>query len=223
MTNFRVFGPDETTSNKLDAIYEASKKLWLADYRPEDADGGELSPDGRVLEMLSEHTLEGFYEGYLLSGRHGFFSTYEAFAHIIGSMFNQHAKWLEISRVLPWRAPVSSLNLLITSTVWRQDHNGFTHQDPGFIDLVLNKSADVCRIYMPPDANSLLSVADHCLKSTNYINVIVSDKQQHLQYLTMEQAIEHCTKGLSIWSQASNDQGSEPDVVMASAGDIPTK
>ena len=223
MTSFRVFGPDETTSNKLDAIYEASKKLWLADYRAEDADGGELSPDGRVLEMLSEHTLEGFYEGYLLSGRHGFFSTYEAFAHIIGSMFNQHAKWLEVSRELPWRAPVSSLNLLITSTVWRQDHNGFTHQDPGFIDLVLNKSADVCRIYMPPDANTLLSVADHCLKSTNYINVIVSDKQQHLQYMTMEQAIEHCTKGLSIWPQASNDQGSEPDVVMATAGDIPTK
>jgi xylulose-5-phosphate/fructose-6-phosphate phosphoketolase len=223
MTNFRVFGPDETTSNKLDAIYEASKKLWLADYHPEDADGGELSPDGRVLEMLSEHTLEGWYEGYLLSGRHGFFSTYEAFSLIIGSMFNQHAKWLETSRKLPWRAPVSSLNLLITSTVWRQDHNGFTHQDPGFIDLVLNKSADVCRIYLPPDANSLLSVADHCLRSTNYVNVIVSDKQQHLQYMTMEQAIEHCTKGLSIWTQASNDQGSEPDVVMASAGDIPTK
>jgi xylulose-5-phosphate/fructose-6-phosphate phosphoketolase len=223
MANFRVFGPDETTSNKLDAIYETSKKLWLADYRPEDADGGELAPDGRVLEMLSEHTLEGFYEGYLLSGRHGFFSTYEAFAHIIGSMFNQHAKWLAVSRELPWRSPVSSLNLLITSTVWRQDHNGFTHQDPGFMDLVLNKSADVCRIYLPPDANSLLSVADHCLRSTNYINVIVSDKQQHLQYLTMERAIEHCTKGLGIWPQASNDQGSEPDVVMATAGDIPTK
>jgi xylulose-5-phosphate/fructose-6-phosphate phosphoketolase len=223
MTNFRVFGPDETTSNKLDEIYEASKKLWLADYLPEDADGGELSPDGRVLEMLSEHTLEGFYEGYLLTGRHGFFSTYEAFAHIIGSMFNQHAKWLEVSRQLPWRAPMSSLNLLITSTVWRQDHNGFTHQDPGFIDLAMNKSADVCRIYLPPDANSLLSVAAHCLKSTNYINVIVADKQQHLQYMTMDQAIEHCTKGLGIWAQASNDEGSEPDVVMASAGDIPTK
>ncbi len=223
MTNFRVFGPDETTSNKLDAVYEASKKLWLADYLPEDADGGELSPDGRVLEMLSEHTLEGFYEGYLLSGRHGFFSTYEAFAHVIDSMFNQHAKWLTISRELSWRAPVSSLNLLITSTVWRQDHNGFTHQDPGFIDLVLNKSPDVCRVYLPPDANCLLSVANHCLKSTNYINVIVSDKQKHLQYMTMEQAIVHCTKGLSIWPQASNDQGSEPDVVMASAGDIPTK
>jgi xylulose-5-phosphate/fructose-6-phosphate phosphoketolase len=223
MTNFRVFGPDETASNKLDAVYEASKKLWLADYLPEDADGGELAPDGRVLEMLSEHTLEGFYEGYLLSGRHGFFSTYEAFAHVIDSMFNQHAKWLAISRELSWRAPVSSLNLLITSTVWRQDHNGFTHQDPGFIDVVLNKSPDVCRVYMPPDANCLLSVANHCLRSTNYINVIVSDKQKHLQYMTMEQAIEHCTKGLSIWPQASNDQGSEPDVVMASAGDIPTK
>jgi len=222
-TNFRVFGPDETTSNKLDAVYEASKKVWLADYLPEDADGGELAPDGRVMEMLSEHTLEGFYEGYLLSGRHGFFSTYEAFAHVIDSMFNQHAKWLAISRGLSWRAPVSSLNLLITSTVWRQDHNGFTHQDPGFIDLVLNKSPNVCRVYMPPDANCLLSVANHCLRSTNYINVIVSDKQKHLQYLTMDQAIEHCTKGLSIWSQASNDQGSEPDVVMASAGDIPTK
>jgi len=223
MTNFRVFGPDETTSNKLDAVYEASKKLWLADYLPEDADGGELAPDGRVMEMLSEHTLEGWFEGYLLSGRHGFFSTYEAFAHVIDSMFNQHAKWLAISRELSWRAPVSSLNLLITSTVWRQDHNGFTHQDPGFIDVVLNKSPDVCRVYMPPDANCLLSVANHCLRSTNYINVIVSDKQKHLQYLTMEQAIEHCTKGLSIWSQASNDQGSEPDVVMACAGDIPTK
>jgi xylulose-5-phosphate/fructose-6-phosphate phosphoketolase len=222
-TNFRVFGPDETTSNKLDAVYEASKKVWLADYLPEDADGGELAPDGRVMEMLSEHTLEGWYEGYLLSGRHGFFSTYEAFAHVIDSMFNQHAKWLAISRDLSWRAPVSSLNLLITSTVWRQDHNGFTHQDPGFIDVVLNKSPDVCRVYMPPDANCLLSVANHCLRSTNYINVIVSDKQKHLQYLTMEQAIEHCTKGLSIWSQASNDQGSEPDVVMACAGDIPTQ
>ena len=223
ITNFRVFGPDETASNKLDNVYEASKKLWLADYLPEDADGGELAPDGRVLEMLSEHTLEGWLEGYLLSGRHGFFSTYEAFAHVIDSMFNQHAKWLAICRDLPWRAPVSSLNLLITSTVWRQDHNGFTHQDPGFIDVVMNKSPDVCRVYMPPDANCLLSVANHCLKSTNYINVIVSDKQKHLQYMSMDQAIEHCTKGLSIWPQASNDQGVEPDVVMACAGDIPTQ
>jgi xylulose-5-phosphate/fructose-6-phosphate phosphoketolase len=221
--NFRVFGPDENTSNKLDAIYEVSKKLWLADYRPEDADGGELSTDGRVLEMLSEHTLEGWYEGYLLTGRHGFFSTYEAFVHVIDSMFNMHAKWLASSAELAWRAPVSSLNLLITSTVWRQDHNGFTHQDPGFLDLVVNKSPDVCRIYLPPDANTLLSVANHCLKSTGYINVIVSDKQKHLQYMTMDEAIAHCTKGISIWQKVSNDQGSEPDVVMACAGDIPTK
>jgi xylulose-5-phosphate/fructose-6-phosphate phosphoketolase len=222
-TNFRVFGPDETTSNKLDAIYEASKKLWLADYLPEDADGGELSTDGRVLEMLSEHTLEGWLEGYLLTGRHGFFSTYEAFVHIIDSMFNMYAKWLAMAEEQPWRAPVSSLNLLITSTVWRQDHNGFTHQDPGFLDLVVNKSPRVCRIYMPPDANTLLSVANHCLQSTGYVNVIVSDKQKHLQYLSMDEAIVHCTKGISIWPKASNDAGSEPDVVMASAGDIPTK
>jgi len=221
--NFRVFGPDENTSNKLDAIYEVSKKLWLADYRPEDADGGELSPDGRVLEMLSEHTLEGWLEGYLLTGRHGFFSTYEAFVHVIDSMFNMHAKWLAMSKELAWRAPISSLNLLITSTVWRQDHNGFTHQDPGFLDLVVNKSPDVCRIYLPPDANTLLSVANHCLQSTGYINVIVSDKQKHLQYMTMDEAIAHCTKGIGIWRRASNDEGSEPDVVMASAGDIPTK
>ncbi len=222
-TNFRVFGPDENTSNKLDAIYEVSKKLWLADYLPEDADGGELSPDGRVLEMLSEHTLEGWLEGYLLTGRHGFFSTYEAFVHVIDSMFNMHAKWLASSREQSWRAPISSLNLLITSTVWRQDHNGFTHQDPGFLDLVVNKSPDVCRIYLPPDVNTLLSVADHCLKSTGYINVIVSDKQKHLQYMSMEEAIVHCTKGLGIWRKASNDEGTEPDVVMACAGDIPTK
>jgi xylulose-5-phosphate/fructose-6-phosphate phosphoketolase len=222
-TNFRVFGPDENSSNRLDAIYEVSKKLWLADYLPEDADGGELSPDGRVLEMLSEHTLEGWLESYVLSGRHGFFSTYEAFVHVIDSMFNQHAKWLAICRELPWRAPVASLNLLITSTVWRQDHNGFTHQDPGFLDVVVNKSPDVCRIYLPPDVNSLLCVADHCLRSTDYINVIVSDKQKHLQYLSMDDAIAHCTKGIGIWRQASNDEGVEPDVVMASAGDIPTK
>ena len=222
-SRFRVFGPDENTSNRLDAIYEVSKKLWLADRLPEDADGGELAPDGRVLEMLSEHTLEGWLEGYLLSGRHGFFSTYEAFAHVIDSMFNQHAKWLAMARLQSWRAPVSSLNLLITSTVWRQDHNGFTHQDPGFLDVVVNKSPDVCRIYLPPDVNTLLSVADHCLRSTDLINVIVADKQKHLQYMTMDQAIVHCTKGISIWGQASTDQGSEPDVVMACAGDIPTK
>jgi xylulose-5-phosphate/fructose-6-phosphate phosphoketolase len=223
MNNFRVFGPDENSSNKLDNIYEASKKLWLADYLPEDADGGQLAKDGRVLEMLSEHTLEGWLETYLLTGRHGFFSTYEAFVHVIDSMFNQHAKWLAICRQLPWRAPISSLNLLITSTVWRQDHNGFTHQDPGFLDVVCNKSPDVCRIYLPPDVNTLLSVADHCLRSVNYINVIVCDKQKHLQYMTMDEAIGHCIKGIGLWEKASNDDGCEPDVVMASAGDIPTK
>ena len=223
MNNFRVFGPDENSSNKLDAIYETSKKFWIAEYFPEDGDGGELSTDGRVIEMLSEHTLEGMLEGYVLTGRHGFFSTYEAFAHVIDSMFNQHAKWLSICNELPWRQNVASLNLLITSTVWRQDHNGFTHQDPGFIDVVVNKRAEVTRIYLPPDVNSLLSVADHCLRSENYINVIVSDKQAHLQFLDIEQAITHCTKGLSIWQQASNDQGQEPDVVMACAGDIPTQ
>jgi xylulose-5-phosphate/fructose-6-phosphate phosphoketolase len=223
MNNFRVFGPDENTSNKLDAIYEVSKKLWLADYLPEDAGGGELSPDGRVLEMLSEHTLEGWLEGYLLSGRHGFFATYEAFVHVIDSMFNQFAKWLAICERVPWRAPISSLNLLITSTVWRQDHNGFTHQDPGFLDVVVNKNPQVTRIYLPPDVNCLLSVADHCLRSTNNINVIVADKQLHLQYMDMEEAINHCTKGLGIWDWASNDQGCEPDVVMVGCGDIPTQ
>jgi xylulose-5-phosphate/fructose-6-phosphate phosphoketolase len=220
---FRLFGPDETTSNKLDAVYEASKKMWNANYFPEDSDGGELAPDGRVMEMLSEHTLEGWLEGYLLTGRHGFFSTYEAFVHVIDSMFNQHAKWLEIANQLGWRASIASLNLLITSTVWRQDHNGFTHQDPGFIDLVVNKSPNVVRIYLPPDANCLLSCADHCLRSVNYVNVIVSDKQKHLQYLDMNSAINHCTKGIGLWEWASNDQGVEPDVVIASAGDIPTQ
>ena len=221
--NFRVFGPDENSSNKLDNIYEVSKKLWMADYLPEDADGGELSKDGRVMEMLSEHTLEGWLEGYLLTGRHGFFSTYEAFVHVIDSMFNQHAKWLDISRDIPWRAPISSLNLLITSTVWRQDHNGFTHQDPGFLDIVVNKSPTVCRIYLPPDVNCLLSVADHCLRSTDGINVIVADKQKHFQFLDMDAAIKHCTKGLGIWDWASNDQGEEPDVVMVGCGDVPTQ
>ncbi len=223
MDNFRVFGPDENTSNKLQAIYEVSKKLWLAEYLPEDEDGGELSPDGRVLEMLSEHTLEGWLEGYLLSGRHGFFATYEAFVHVIDSMYNQHAKWLAICEEIPWRAPVSSLNLLITSTVWRQDHNGFTHQDPGFLDVVVNKNPQVTRIYLPPDVNTLLSVADHCLRSRDDINVIVADKQMHLQYLDMDAAIKHCTKGIGIWEWASNDQGCEPDVVMAGCGDIPTQ
>jgi len=223
LKNFRVFGPDENTSNKLNSIYEVSKKMWLDETFPEDADGGELAPDGRVIEMLSEHTLEGMLEGYLLTGRHGFFSTYEAFAHVIDSMFNQHAKWLTIANRLSWRARIASLNLLITSTVWRQDHNGFTHQDPGFIDVVANKSAEVTRIYLPPDANSLLCVADHCLRSEGYVNVIVSDKQNHLQYLDMEAATIHCTKGIGIWPWASTDRGAEPDLVMASAGDIPTK
>jgi len=223
MTNFRVFGPDENTSNKLDAIYEASKKFWIAEYFPEDADGGELSVDGRVMEMLSEHTLEGWLEGYLLTGRHGFFATYESFVHVIDSMVNEHCKWLEISHKLAWRAAVSSLNLLITSTVWRQDHNGFTHQDPGFLDIVLNKSPEIVRVYLPPDVNSLLSVADHCLRSNDYVNVIVSDKQLHLQYLDMDAAVAHCTKGLGIWDWASTDEGEEPDVVLVGCGDIPTQ
>ncbi|MDY6785060.1 MAG: phosphoketolase family protein [Cyanobacteriota bacterium] len=227
MTNFRVFGPDETASNRLSAIYEVTKKTWLADYLPEDEDGSQLAPDGRVMEMLSEHTLEGWLEGYLLSGRHGLFHTYEAFAHVIDSMFNQHAKWLDIcTSHIPWRAPVSSLNILLSSVVWRQDHNGFSHQDPGFIDLVTNKSASVTRVYLPPDANCLLSVANHCLRSTDYANVIVADKQKHLQYLSMEEAIAHCTKGIGIWEWASNDDCGKdpdiPDVVMACCGDIPT-
>ncbi len=220
--NFRLFGPDETTSNRLDAVYEVTKKLWLAGRLPEDADGGELAPDGRVVEMLSEHTLEGMLEGYILTGRHGFLATYEAFVHVIDSMFNQHAKWLSICDHLSWREEVASLNLLLTSTVWRQDHNGFTHQDPGFLDVVVNKSSEVTRIYLPPDANCLLSVADHCLRSENYVNVIVCDKKSHLQYLNMQDATVHCSKGIGIWDWASNDQGGKPDVVMACAGDVPT-
>jgi xylulose-5-phosphate/fructose-6-phosphate phosphoketolase len=223
MSSFRVFAPDENTSNKLDAIYQAAKKFWIAESFPEDRDGTELASDGRVIEMLSEHTMEGMLEGYLLTGRNGFLSSYEAFVHVIDSMFNQHAKWLSICNNLTWRHKIASLNLLITSTVWRQDHNGFTHQDPGFLDVVLNKSAAVTRIYLPPDANCLLSVADHCLRSENYINVIVSDKQKHLQYLDIDSAITHCTKGIGIWSWASNDEGQEPDVVFAAAGDIPTQ
>jgi xylulose-5-phosphate/fructose-6-phosphate phosphoketolase len=227
MTNFRVFGPDETASNRLTDIYQVTKKTWMADYLPEDEDGGMLSPDGRVMEMLSEHTLEGWIEGYLLTGRHGFFHTYEAFVHVIDSMFNQHAKWLDICKNhVPWRASVSSLNLMLSSLVWRQDHNGFSHQDPGFVDLVTNKSADVTRIYFPPDANCLLSVADHCLRSKDYVNVIVADKQEHLQYLTIDEAIKHCTKGIGVWDWASNDDcaqaANEPDVIMACCGDIPT-
>ena len=223
MTSFRVFGPDETASNRLQAIYEVSKKVWMADLLPEDADGGELSRDGRVMEMLSEHTLLGWLEGYLLSGRHGFFHTYEAFAHVIDSMFNQHAKWLDICKNhVPWRASVASQNILLSSTVWRQDHNGFSHQDPGFIDVVTNKSPSVTRIYLPPDANCLLAVADQCLRSTDCINVIVADKQKHLQFTTIDQAIVHCAKGIGIWARASNDEGVEPDVVMAACGDVAT-
>jgi xylulose-5-phosphate/fructose-6-phosphate phosphoketolase len=224
MTSFRLFSPDENASNRLQDVYEASLKTWLATIKPEDADGTDIAPDGRVMEMLSEHTLEGWLEGYILTGRHGLFNTYEAFVHIIDSMYNQHAKWLEKSKLeLDWRAPVSSLNLLISSLVWRQDHNGFTHEDPGFLDVVSNKSANVTRIYLPPDANCLLSVADHCLRSENYVNVIVSDKQPHLVYLDMDAAVIHCTKGIGIWEWASNDGGAEPDVVVASAGDILTQ
>jgi xylulose-5-phosphate/fructose-6-phosphate phosphoketolase len=223
MHTFRVFGPDETASNRLQAIYEVSKKVWMADLLPEDADGGELSRDGRVMEMLSEHTLLGWLEGYLLTGRHGFFHTYEAFAHVIDSMFNQHAKWLDICKNhVPWRAPVASQNILLSSTVWRQDHNGFSHQDPGFIDVVTNKSPSVTRIYLPPDANCLLAIADHCLRSTDYINVIVADKQKHMQFTTIDEAVIHCAKGIGIWERASNDTGVEPDVVLASCGDVPT-
>lgn len=224
MTNFRLFSPDENASNRLQDVYQASVKTWMAEFLAEDIDGTEIAPDGRVMEMLSEHTLEGWMEGYILTGRHGIFNTYEAFVHIIDSMYNQHAKWLEKSKLeLDWRAPISSLNLLITSLVWRQDHNGFTHEDPGFLDVVSNKSADITRIYLPPDANCLLSVADHCLRSKNYVNVIVSDKQPHLVYLDMDAAIVHCTKGIGIWEWASNDMGTEPDVVVASAGDILTQ
>ncbi|MCU4674382.1 phosphoketolase family protein [Catenovulum sp. 2E275] len=226
--NFRLFGPDETASNKLDAVYQTTQKTWLAQTKPEDEDGAYLAADGRVMEILSEHTLEGWLEGYLLTGRHGLLHTYEAFAHVIDSMINQHAKWLDICKhKVKWRAPISSLNILLSSVVWRQDHNGFSHQDPGFIDLVTNKSADVSRIYFPPDANCLLSVANHCLNSVNYINLIVADKQKHLQYLTMEQANEHCRKGLNIWNwashpQATNSETQDVDIVLACCGDIPT-
>jgi len=222
MTNFRVFGPDETASNRLQAIYAVSKKTWMADMLPEDADGGELDPDGRVMELLSEHTLLGWLEGYLLTGRHGFFHTYEAFAHVIDSMFNQHAKWLDISRHIKWRASVASENILLSSTVWRQDHNGFSHQDPGFIDLVTNKGPAVTRVYLPPDANTLLVVADHCLRTTDCINVIVADKQKHLQFVPIDEAVVHCAKGLGIWVRASTDAGEDPDVVLASCGDVAT-
>jgi xylulose-5-phosphate/fructose-6-phosphate phosphoketolase len=222
-TSFRLFGPDETASNRLQAVYGASKKTWMADMLPEDADGGELSCDGRVMEMLSEHTLVGWLEGYLLTGRHGLFHTYEAFAHVIDSMFNQHAKWLDISKNhVAWRAPIASENILLSSTVWRQDHNGFSHQDPGFIDLVTNKAPSVVRISLPPDANTLLAVADHCLRTTDCVNVIVADKQKHLQFATIDEAITHCAKGVGIWARASTDAGEEPDVVLASCGDVAT-
>jgi xylulose-5-phosphate/fructose-6-phosphate phosphoketolase len=224
MKTFRVFGPDETASNRLQAIYEVSKKVWMADLLPEDEDGGELTRDGRVMEILSEHTLMGWLEGYLLSGRHGFFHTYEAFAHVIDSMFNQHAKWLDICKNhVPWRASVASQNILLSSTVWRQDHNGFSHQDPGFIDLVTNKSPSVTRVYLPPDANTLLVIADHCLRSTNCINVIVADKQKHLQFTTIDEAVVHCAKGIGVWRRASSDEDAEPDVVMACCGDVATQ
>ena len=217
--NFRVFGPDETASNRLDALYEVTGKTWMQPVLPTDE---HLSPDGRVMEVLSEHMCQGWFEGYLLTGRHGFFSCYEGFVHIVDSMFNQHAKWLEMTRKIPWRRPIASLTYLLTSHVWRQDHNGFSHQDPGFIDFVMNKKAGTIRVYLPPDANTLLSVADHCLRKHNYVNVIVAGKQPELQWLDMEAAIAHCTKGVGIWSWASTDLGAEPDVVMACAGDVPT-
>jgi xylulose-5-phosphate/fructose-6-phosphate phosphoketolase len=217
--SFRLFGPDETASNRLEAVFEVTDRTWMADRIPGDE---QLGPEGRVMEILSEHTCQGWLEGYLLTGRHGFFSCYEAFIHIVDSMFNQHAKWLKVTRQIPWRRPIASLNYLLTSHVWRQDHNGFSHQDPGFIDHVVNKKADVIRVYLPPDANTLLSVADHCLRSRNYVNVIVAGKQPALQYLDLDAAIEHCTAGIGIWEWASTDRGAEPDVVMASAGDVPT-
>jgi xylulose-5-phosphate/fructose-6-phosphate phosphoketolase len=217
--NFRVMGPDETASNRLDALFEVTDRMSAAEIRPSD---DHLSPDGRVMEVLSEHLCQGWLEGYLLSGRHGFFSCYEAFIHIVDSMFNQHAKWLKTIRRVEWRRPIASLNYLLTSHVWRQDHNGFSHQDPGFIDHVVNKKADIVRVYLPPDANTLLSVVDHCLRSRNYVNVIIAGKQPEWQWLDIEAAVRHCTVGLGIWSWASNDAGVEPDVVMACAGDVPT-
>jgi len=224
MGSFRVFGPDETASNRLQAIYEVSKKTWMAEFLPEDADGGELARDGRVMEMLSEHTLIGWLEAYLLTGRHGLFHSYEAFAHVVDSMFNQYAKWLDTCKNhVRWRAPVAAENILLSSTVWRQDHNGFSHQDPGFIDIVTNKSPSITRVYLPPDANSLLVVADQCLRSTDCINVIVADKQKHLQFATIDEAVAHCAKGIGIWTRASNDAGAEPDVVLACCGDVVTQ
>jgi xylulose-5-phosphate/fructose-6-phosphate phosphoketolase len=218
-TTFRVFAPDENNSNRLGAILEVTDRAWMAERLPGD---DHLAPDGRVMEILSEHTCQGWLEGYLLTGRHGLFSCYEAFIHLVDSMFNQHAKWLKTTDGIPWRRPIASLNYLLTSHVWRQDHNGFSHQDPGFIDHVVNKKADVIRVYLPPDANTLLSVGDHCLRTRQYVNVIVAGKQPALQYLNMDDAVEHCTKGIGIWPWASTDAGVEPDVVMACAGDVPT-
>jgi xylulose-5-phosphate/fructose-6-phosphate phosphoketolase len=217
--NFRIVGPDETASNRLGALFEVTNRTWLAERVAED-DG--LAPDGRVMEILSEHTCQGWLEGYLLTGRHGLFSCYEAFIHIVDSMFNQHAKWLKVCNEIPWRRPIASLNYLLTSHVWRQDHNGFSHQDPGFIDHVVNKKADVIRVYLPPDANTLLCIADRCLRSRNLVNVIVAGKQPAPQWLDMDAAIKHCAAGIGIFEWASNDQGGEPDVVMACAGDVPT-
>jgi xylulose-5-phosphate/fructose-6-phosphate phosphoketolase len=218
--NFRVFGPDETESNRLAAIYEVTPKGLMARLEKDD---NHISHDGRVMEVLSEHMCQGWLEGYLLTGRHGFFSCYEAFIHIIDSMFNQHAKWLKTCHEIAWRKPIASLNYLLTSHVWRQDHNGFSHQDPGFIDHVVNKKADVIRVYLPPDANTLLSVASHCLRSRNYVNVIVAGKQMQDQWLDMESAERHCAAGIGVWEWASNDNGVSPDVVMACAGDVPTE
>ncbi|PTQ81629.1 xylulose-5-phosphate/fructose-6-phosphate phosphoketolase [Nitrosospira multiformis] len=217
--NFRVMGPDETSSNRLDALFDVTARTWVAQRLPEDE---RLSPDGRVMEILSEHICQGWLEGYLLTGRHGLFSCYEAFIHIVDSMFNQHAKWLKVSKEIPWRRPIASLNYLLTSHVWRQDHNGFSHQDPGFIDHVANKKASIIRVYLPPDANTLLYITDKCLRSRNFINVIVAGKQPALQWLDMDAAIKHSSAGIGIWGWASNDQGGEPDVVLACAGDIPT-
>jgi xylulose-5-phosphate/fructose-6-phosphate phosphoketolase len=217
--NFRVFSPDENNSNRWQDILEVTKRCFVAEILPEDDN---LAPDGRVMEVLSEHQCQGWLEGYLLTGRHGFFSSYEAFIHIVDSMFNQHAKWLKVCNHIPWRRPIASLNYLLSSHVWRQDHNGFSHQDPGFIDVVVNKKAEVVRVYLPPDANCLLSVTDHCLRSRNYVNVIVAGKQPAPQWLSMDQAIKHCTAGVGIWEWASNDKNGEPDVVMACCGDVPT-
>jgi xylulose-5-phosphate/fructose-6-phosphate phosphoketolase len=217
--NFRLFGPDETESNRLGNVFEVTGRTWEAEIAPSDEG---LSPDGRVMEILSEHLCQGWLEGYLLTGRHGLFNCYEAFIHIVDSMFNQHAKWLKVTRHIPWRRPIASLNYLLSSHVWRQDHNGFSHQDPGFIDHVANKKAEIIRVYLPPDANTLLSVADHCLRSRHYVNVIVAGKQPALNYLTMDEAIMHCTRGLGIWDWASNEEGDDPDVVLGCCGDIPT-